>query len=298
MSEARLKIAIQKSGRLSDATMDLLKRCGLKNNQPRDRLITHVKNMPIDILRVRDDDIPGLVMEGVVDLGFVGDNTVQEVRLQREKTAEIASYKQLISLDYGHCQLSIAIPEENDYSSIGDLQDARIATSYPYLLSRFLEDQNVTAKIVHLKGAVEVAPRAGLSDAICDLVSTGVTLEANGLREVDIMLKSSAVLIQRMNILDDSINDLIDRLILRINSVMQAKESKYIMLHAPLDQVDNIIRLLPGAEKPTILPLAGSENKVAIHAVSSETVFWETMESLKQLGGSSILILPIEKMME
>ena len=297
MSEKRLKIAVQKSGRLSDATLDVLKKCGLRINPSKNKLITHVKNMPIDILFVRDDDIPGLVMEGVVDLGFVGDNIMQEVSLQRAKFGEQAEFKKLIALDYGHCRLSIATTEENEYTSIKDLEGSRIATSYPYSLGRFLEEQGVSAKTVHLTGSVEVAPRAGLADAICDLVSTGVTLEANGLREDEVILRSSATLVQRPVIEDAADQKLIDRLLVRINGVMKAKESKYIMLHAPADKVDAIIDLLPGAEKPTVLPLAGSGQQVAIHAVSTETVFWETMESLKQLGGSSILVLPIEKMM-
>ena len=298
MSEKRLKIAVQKSGRLSDATLDILKRCGLRINPSKNKLITHVKNMPVDILFVRDDDIPGLVMAGVVDLGFVGDNIMQEVSLQREKFKEPAEFKKRIALDYGHCRLSIATTEENNYTSIKDLEGTRIATSYPYSLGKFLEEQGVSAKIVHLTGSVEVAPRAGLADAICDLVSTGVTLEANGLREDEVILRSSATLVQRPVIEDQNLQKLVDRLIVRINGVMKAKESKYIMLHAPLSQVEAIIDLLPGAEKPTVLPLAGSDEQVAIHAVSRETVFWETMESLKQLGGSSILVLPIEKMME
>jgi len=298
MSETRLKIAVQKSGRLSDATLEILKRCGLRINPSKNKLITHVKNMPIDILFVRDDDIPGLVMEGVVDLGFVGDNIMQEVSLQREKFGEQAAFKKLIALDYGHCRLSIATTEEQTYGNIKDLHGSRIATSYPYSLTRYLESQGVEAKVVHLTGSVEVAPRAGLADAICDLVSTGVTLEANGLREDEVILRSSATLVQRPSIPDENLQLLVDRLLVRINGVMQAKESKYIMLHAPAEKVDQIIDLLPGSEKPTVLSLAGSDEQVAIHAVSKETIFWETMESLKQLGGSSILVLPIEKMME
>ncbi|MCF7822709.1 MAG: ATP phosphoribosyltransferase [Candidatus Marinimicrobia bacterium] len=298
MNESRLKIAVQRSGRLSDATLQILERCGLKINPSKNKLITHVKNMPIDILFVRDDDIPGLVMEGFVDLGFVGENTMQEVSLQRAKFGENALFENLIKLDYGHCRLSLATPEENQYINIRSLEGSRIATSYPYLLGEFLKKEGVSAKIVHLTGSVEVAPRAGLADAICDLVSTGVTLEANGLREVEVMLRSSATLVQRMDIAPGPDKELIARLIVRIKGVIKARESKYIMLHAPLDKVDAIIDILPGAEKPTILPLAGSDKQVAIHAVSTETVFWETMESLKKLGGSSILVLPIEKMLE
>ncbi len=297
LSEKRLKIAIQRSGRLSESTLDLLKCCGLKIIKPRDRLIAHVKNMPIDILLVRDDDIPGLVMDGVVDLGFAGENVIQEVQLQRTSHQETSSFKMLKKLDYGYCQLSIAFPEERTYSKVQDLEGIRIATSYPYLLATYLENKGVDAKAVHLTGSVEVAPRAGLADAICDLVSSGVTLEANGLREVEIILESSATLIQRVGIPSGFVKDLISRLIQRIDGVLQARESKYIMLHAPTSKLEQIIDLLPGADKPTILPLAGSTDQVAIHSVSTETVFWETMESLKALGASSILVLPIEKML-
>jgi ATP phosphoribosyltransferase len=297
MNEQRLKIAVQKSGRLSDATLDILKQSGLRINPSKNKLITHVKNMPIDILFVRDDDIPALVMEGVVDLGFVGENIMQEVSLRKGTMGEQSDFKKLISLDYGHCRLSIATPEEREYNSIKDLEGCRIATSYPYSMLNYLEEQGVTAKVVHLTGSVEVAPRAGLADAICDLVSTGVTLEANGLKEVEVILRSTATLVQRPTLTSRENQALVDRLLVRINGVIQAKESKYIMLHAPASKVSEIIDLLPGAERPTILPLAGSDDLVAIHAVSTETVFWETMESLKKLGGSSILVLPIEKML-
>ncbi|MCF7807820.1 MAG: ATP phosphoribosyltransferase [Candidatus Marinimicrobia bacterium] len=297
MSDSRLKIAIQKSGRLSDATLDLLKKCGLNLNKPKDRLIMHVKNMPIDLLFVRDDDIPGLVMDGVVDIGFAGDNIVQEVKLKRQTRGEVAEFNLLKQLDYGNCRLSIAFPEEKQYESISDLGGKTLATTYPYLTGAYLKGQGVKAKTVQLKGSVEVAPRAGLSDAICDIVSTGTTLEANGLKEVATIFRSSAVAIQKPDLLSQDIQKLVDRLMVRINGVMQAKESKYIMLHAPKTQLDTIVDLLPGAEKPTILPLAGSEDMVAIHAVATETVFWETMERIKALGGSSILVLPIEKML-
>ena len=297
MNEQRLRVAIQKSGRLSDATLDLLKNCGLKIMKPKDRLITHVKNMPIDLLFVRDDDIPGLVMDGVVDLGFAGDNIVQEVQLKRKGRNGSAKLKMLKKLDYGHCRLSIAFPEEKRYEGVEDLRDVTVATTYPNLTSAYLKEQGVEARIVQLKGSVEVAPRAGLSGAICDIVSTGTTLEANGLKEVATIFRSSAVAIQKAESLSEEIQTLVDRLMVRINGVIQAKESKYIMLHAPKNKQDAIIDLLPGAEKPTILPLAGSLEMVAIHAVATETVFWETMEQIKALGGSSILVLPIEKML-
>ena len=176
--------------------------------------------------------------------------------------------------------------------------DARIATSYPHLLKQYLDKQGVRFKSCLLNGSVEVAPRAGLADAICDLVSTGATLEANGLREVEVIYRSKACLIQRDGEMPEAKQQLIDRLMTRIQGVIQARESKYIMLHAPSEKLDEIVALLPGAERPTILPLAGAQNRVAMHMVSSETLFWETMEKLKALGASSILVLPIEKMME
>ena len=297
MSDKRLKLAVQRSGRLSESSLDLLKRCGLRINPSKNKLITHVKNEPIDILFVRDDDIPSLIMEGVVDLGFVGENVMLEKQLELKARGEGEKGRQLMLLDYGHCRLSIAAPEERHFTGLKDLDGARIATSYPYLLDDFLQRNGVQAKVVHLSGSVEVAPRAGLADAICDLVSTGVTLEANGLKELEVIFRSSACLVASDKARSAEIDDLIERLLVRINGVMQAKESKYIMLHAPSSKVEQIIDLLPGAEKPTILPLAGSDDQVAVHAVSTETVFWETMESLKQLGGSSILVLPIEKML-
>lgn len=293
----RLRIAVQKSGRLSDDSIALLKSIGIKL-QIRDRLlIAHSTNQPIDLLRVRDDDIPGLVMDGVVDLGFIGENELEEKMLEREASRKPHDYKTLRRLDYGGCRLSIAVPTEFDYHSVKSLAGKKVATTYPYLLERFFKEKNVDAQAVMLTGSVEVAPRAGVADAICDLVSTGATLEANGLREEDEVFKSKAVLIQKSAPLSEDKQALVTRLLPRIDGVMQAKESKYIMLHAPKDYLEQVKSLLPGAENPTVLPLAGHDNRVAIHVVSSETLFWETMEKLKALGCSSILVLPIEKMM-
>jgi ATP phosphoribosyltransferase len=254
--------------------------------------------MPIDILRVRDDDIPGLVMDGVVDLGIIGENVLEEELLNRRAQGEDPRYFTLRRLDFGGCRLSLATSLDSEYAGPQSLQDARIATSYPHLLKQYLDKQGVRFKSCLLNGSVEVAPRAGLADAICDLVSTGATLEANGLREVEVIYRSKACLIQRDGEMPEAKQQLIDRLMTRIQGVIQARESKYIMLHAPSERLDEIVALLPGAERPTILPLAGAQNRVAMHMVSSETLFWETMEKLKALGASSILVLPIEKMME
>jgi len=295
---SRLRIAIQKSGRLSDDSIALLKAIGIKLNI-RDRLlIAHSTNENIDLLRVRDDDIPGLVMDGVVDMGFIGENELEEKMLERQAAGKPADFEVLRRLDYGGCRLSLAVPTEMDYSGAASLAGKKVATTYPYLLERYFKEQGINAKAVMLTGSVEVAPRAGVADAICDLVSTGATLEANGLQEEEVIFRSKAVLIQRA---DGEINEekqaLINRLVPRIDGVIQAKESKYIMLHAPKAYLEQVKSLLPGAENPTVLPLAGSEDTVAIHVVSPENLFWETMEKLKALGCSSILVMPIEKMM-
>ena len=293
----RLRIAIQKKGRLSDESLKLLKAIGVKLSI-RDRLlIAHSTNLPIDLLLVRDDDIPGLVMDGIADLGFIGENELEEKMLERQAAEEPAEYQVLKRLEYGGCRLSIAVPNEFDYKGIESFEGKRIATTYPQLLKRYLKEKNVNASPVMLTGSVEVAPRAGIADAICDLVSTGATLEANGLYEAIDIFQSKAVLIQKSSALTQEKQSLVDTLLPRINGVMQAKESKYIMLHAPKNQLDQVKDLLPGAENPTVLPLSGNDTQVAVHVVSSENLFWETMEQLKQLGCTSILVMPIEKMM-
>ena len=298
METKRLRIAMQKSGRLSQDSQALFKSCGLKINLREDRLIAHVENMPIDILRVRDDDIPGLVMDGVVDVGIVGENVLEETMLERKALGLAIDYKELKRLDYGDCRLSLAIPQEQVWDGPASLAGARIATTYPNLLKRFFDELGLKFKPVMLTGSVEVAPRAGLADAICDLVSSGATLEANGLKEVQVIYRSKATLIQAAGELEPSKQATIDTLMPRLQGMLQARESKYIMLHAPKEKLAEITALLPGAEKPTIMNLAGDTNHVALHVVSTETLFWETMEKIKALGASSILVLPIEKMME
>ncbi|WP_243454138.1 ATP phosphoribosyltransferase [Oceanisphaera pacifica] len=298
MDQTRLRIAIQKSGRLSKECQKMLKGCGVKLNLREQRLIAHAENMPIDLLLVRDDDIPGLVMDGVVDLGVVGENVLEETVMERQAQGDAAEYNVLKRLDFGGCRLSLAVAQELDYQGVKSLEGKRIATSYPWLLKRYMDSQGVKFKSVMLNGSVEVAPRAGVAEAICDLVSTGATLEANGLVETDVIFRSKAALIQSANALPASKQAVVDTLLPRIQGLQQARESKYIMLHAPKDRLEEVIDLLPGAERPTIMSLAGESNQVAIHMVSSEDMFWETMEGLKALGASSILVLPIEKMME
>lgn len=298
MQTQRLRIAIQKKGRLAKECQELLKRCGVKINYTGERLVVHAENMPLDLLLVRDDDIPGLIMDGVVDLGVIGENELEEVRLERIKLGEPSQYQLLRRLDFGGCRLSIALDKDQSYNGPQDLANQRIATTYPNILKAYMDKQGVSFSTCMLNGSVEVAPRAGLADAICDLVSTGATLEANGLKEAEVIFRSKAVLIQREGSFSDEKTALIERLLTRMQGVIQAKESKYIMLHAPNDTLEQVVELLPGAEDPTILPLAHEKNRVAVHLVSTENLFWETMEKLKQLGASSILVLPIEKMME
>ena len=297
-TQNRLKIALQKKGRLSQDCAALLKQCGVKINWNEQRLVAYSENMPIEILRVRDDDIPGLLFDGVADLGIIGENVLEEEELGRLAAGETVAYKKLRQLDFGGCRLSLAIDRDQQYNGVQDFANARIATSYPNLLKRYMKAQGVSFKSTLLNGSVEVAPSAGLADAICDLVSSGATLEANGLKEVEVIYRSKACLIQRAEPLNSDKQILVDRLLTRIQGVQQAAESKYIMLHAPKNRLEEITALLPGVENPTILPLAHDDSKVAMHVVSQENLFWETMEQLKEVGASSILVLPIEKMMK
>ena len=295
--QTRLKLAVQKSGRLTDPSLDLLARCGLKLSRGKDQLVGYGENMPLDLLFVRDDDIPDLVQEDVSDLGLVGLNVIEEKRLELASRGTAARFEVLRSLDFGRCRLSIAVPDGTDFTGPAWLRGKRIATTYPYLLARYLAERQLDAEIVTLSGAVEIAPRLGRADAICDLVSTGSTLQANHLREVETVLESHAVLIRTPVDLPQAKDEWVQRLLMRIDGVEQVKESKYIMLHAPRAALPAIRRLLPGSESPTIIPLEGTQDLVAVHAVCRENVFWETLESLKAAGASSVLVLPVEKML-
>jgi ATP phosphoribosyltransferase len=297
MTDGRVKLAVQKSGRLTEPSVDLLNRCGLKLVRGKDQLMVFGENMPLDILFVRDDDIPDLVQEDVCDLGLIGLNVLQEKRLELEARGVVAKFEIIRNLEFGRCRLGLAVPEEVSYSGLAWLQNKRIATSYPFLLQQFLQQQAISAQIVTLSGAVEIAPRLGRADLICDLISTGSTLRANHLREVATVLESHAVLMRTPQDLPATKTEWIERLLLRIDGVQQVRESKYIMLHAPRAALTEIRRLLPGSEFPTIIPLEGSQDKVAVHAVCRENVFWETLESLKKAGASAVLVLPVEKML-
>ncbi len=293
----RIKIAVQKSGRLTDRSMELLVRCGLSYSKGRDQLICYGENMPVDVLLVRDDDIPSLVQEDVCDLGIVGINILEESRLAFQEQGLSPLFSLVSPLDYGQCRLSFGVPDGFEYTGPGSLEGKRIATTYPRILKAYLEAQGVSGTVVEFSGAVEIAPSLGRADLVCDLVSSGATLKANNLQETDTILESSAALIQTPIDVPKQKAEWIDRLLQRIQGVLQVRESKYIMLHAPRDALQEIRELLPGSEAPTIIPLEGLDDKVAVHAVCRENVFWETLEQLKEAGASSMLVIPVEKML-
>jgi ATP phosphoribosyltransferase len=293
----RLRIAIQKSGRLTDNSLDLLARCGLRFSRARDQLVCFGENLPLDILFVRDDDIPGLVQEDACDLGIVGQNVIAEKSLGLLAKGGGPAFQEVLALDFGRCRLALAVPEGFDWSGIESVRGRRVATSYPLSLARWLADRGIPAEVVPQNGAVEIAPRLGRADMICDLVSSGSTLAANGLREVETVLESRAALIRTPVTLAPGKAEWLERLLRRIEGVQKVDGSKYIMLHAPRSALPRITALLPGSEHPTILPLDGTDDKVALHAVCRENVFWETLESLKGAGATSILVLPVEKML-
>jgi len=293
---SRIRVAIQKSGRLSDKSLALLQRCGLQFARSKDKLFWYGQDFPVDLLLVRDDDIPRLLLGGVCELGIVGENVAREVMLRRNGGDGLEALRKL---GFGGCRLSLAVPEDAPWTSAEDLRGARIATSYPALTNRLLEERGIDASTVELSGSVEIAPGLGTAEAIADLVSTGSTLRANHLRELEVIFKSTAALYRSTTELPEDKQALLDRLLLRLDGVLHAQESKYVMLHAPRDAVQAITELLPGAEQPTLLTLEGQadNDKVALHAVCRETLFWEHLEALKAAGASAILVMPVEKML-
>jgi ATP phosphoribosyltransferase len=293
----RLKIAIQKSGRLADKSLGLLERSGLSFARSKDKLFWFGRNQPVDLLLVRDDDIPRLLLEGVCQLGIVGENVAREKVLESRQRRPDADLTPLLKLDYGHCRLMLAVKEDEDFSGPTQLQGRRLATSYPWLTRQYLESHGVEADIVMLNGAVEIAPSLGTADAIVDLVSTGTTLRANHLKAVAEVLSSQAALYRSPQTLDGESERLLAKLLTRIQGVQQATETKYVMLHAPRSRLAEISAILPGAESPTVLDLEGQTDRVAVHAVCTEQVFWEHLEELKEAGASAILVLPVEKML-
>jgi ATP phosphoribosyltransferase len=294
---ARIKIAIQKSGRLTEQSLDLLQRCGLKYTRGPDQLIAFGENMPVDVLLVRDDDIPGLVRDDVCDLGIAGLNIVEEKRLHFLEQDPVTPFQIIRSLDYGHCRLAFAYPDGSPLRSVRDLAGKKVATSYPSIVRDYLRRNQVDASVVEFSGAVEIAPSLGRAEAICDLVSTGSTLLANKLREGETILESHAVILQTPVAVPAEKIEWINRLLQRVEGVMQVRESKYIMMHAPKSALAKISALLPGSEAPTVLPLDSRDDRVAVHVVCRENVFWETLEALKSAGATSILVVPVEKML-
>lgn len=290
----RLRIAMQKSGRLADPSRDLLTRCGLKFRESRDRLFCFGEVEPVDLLLVRDDDIPGLIASGVCDLGIVGRNVLLEQQLAAKGNA---GFTELRALGFGSCRLSVAIAQDEEWQGPAQLAGQRIATSYPALLGDWLLRNGVEAKIVELAGSVEIAPRLGTADIICDLVSSGATLAANQLKETEVILHSESVLAGPSETLLDERGDLLALLLSRLDSVIQVRESKLVLLHAPRHAIQSIAALLPNAQRPTLMPLEGDDDHVALQALCTGTVTWRHLEALKQAGASSLLVLPVEKML-
>lgn len=280
-----LKIALQKSGRLSEQSVELLRKSGISFNNGFGKLRTEAQNFPLEIYFLRDDDIAEYVADGVADIGIVGENVLGETTQQVDVIEK---------LGFGKCRLSLAVPKNFRYQSLDDFQGKRIATTYPKILENFFTEKNIRADIHTISGSVEIAPSIGLADAICDLVSSGSTLFTNGLREVETVMKSEAVLIARRN-LDAHRQKILEKMLFRIRSVNAAKQNKYILLNSPNDRLAEIIRLLPGIKSPTVLPLA-EKNWSSIHSVIDENDFWEVVEKLKNAGAEGILVLSIDQM--
>jgi ATP phosphoribosyltransferase len=280
-----LKIAIQKSGRLSEDSLKLIKECGIKFSNGKGKLKAVADNFPIEFLFLRDDDIPGYVEDGVADLGIVGENVLVEYD---------NDVKLVKKLGFSKCRLSIGVDRNWDYKNIKDLDGKSIATSYPKILGNYLKENNINAEIHEISGSVEIAPSIGLADAVCDIVSSGSTLLSNGLKEADVIMRSEAVLVSNNNLSKEQ-EGILNQLLFRMESVQAGKNNKYILLNAPNDSIDEIIGLLPGMKSPTVLPLA-MEGWSSLHSVVKEDDFWEVIENLKAAGAQGILVAPIEKM--
>jgi len=284
-SSQKLKIAIQKSGRLADGSTELLRRCGIGFTNGLGKLKSEAADFPLEIYFLRDDDIPNYVADGVADIGIVGENILAESPREVEVIEK---------LGFGRCRLSLAVPKSVDYNSPADIDGKRVATSYPGILEKFFASKGVNVEIHEISGSVEIAPSIGLADAVCDLVSSGSTLFSNGLREVETIMNSQAVLISRSD-LDETATAILEKLLFRIRGVMAARQNKYILLNAPEDKADEIGRILPGMRSPTMMPLA-EPGWVSIHSVISEHDFWEVVDSLKRAGAEGILVLSIDQM--
>lgn len=281
----RLKLAIQKSGRLNEDSMRLLKECGIDIGNGVNKLKADATNFPLELFFLRDDDIPQYVEDGVADIGFVGENVVYEKAKKVEVTYE---------LGFGKCRLSFAVRKNEEFTGPQFLAGKKIATSYPVLVQKYLDENKVQAEIHEISGSVEIAPGIGLADVVCDLVSSGSTLFMNGLKEADTILNSQAVLIKHKNFTHEQ-QQILDRLLFRMESVKKAKKNKYVLLNAPNEQLEKIISLLPGMKSPTVLPLA-TPGWSSVHSVIQESDFWDMIEQLKNAGAEGILVIPIEKM--
>ena len=280
-----LKIAIQKSGRLNEDSLKLLKECGIDIANGVNKLKAEASNFPIEIYFLRDDDIPQYVEDAVADIGFVGENVVYE----KNKKVQVVE-----QLGFGKCRLSVAVSRNEEYDNISYLHGKRIATTYPVIVKKFMQERGVDAEIHEISGSVEIAPGIGLAHAICDLVSSGSTLLVNGLKEVETIMSSQAVLIKSVEFSEEK-QRLLDKLLFRIKAVKKAKNNKYVLLNAPNHNLDKIIKLLPGMKSPSVLPLAES-GWSSVHSVLNENDFWEIIEKLKEAGAQGILVVPIEKM--
>ncbi len=292
----RLRIAIQKSGRLSEPARSLLASAGLSWRESRDKLFCYGESLPVDLLLVRDDDIPGLIAEGVCDLGFVGRNVLREQAGERAEAGKSELFREWRALGFGSCRLSIAVPEAWQWHGPAQLEGRRIATTYPHLLRAWLRAQDVDAQIVVLNGSVEIAPRLGQADAICDLVSSGATLAANQLKPVLDILHSEAVLAGPVQPFADARADLAELLLRRIDGVLRIRDSKLLIFQAPRDAVERVLRLLPDSEPPTVCSLDGSDG-LTLQALCHGAMTWQRLEELKSAGACGLMVLPVERML-
>lgn len=292
----RLRIAIQKSGRLSEPARALLSSCGLSWRESRDRLFCYGESLPVDLLLVRDDDIPGLIADGVCDLGIVGRNVLLEQGADREASGRASAYREWRSLGFGGCRLDLAVPETWDWTDAAQIAGKRIATSYPALLAQWLRERGIDASIVNLSGSVEIAPRLGQADLICDLVSSGATLSANQLKPVETLLQSEAILAGPASPFGDVRAELADLLLRRLDGVLKIRDSKLLLFQAPRDAVPGLLELLPDAETPTMTSIDGSD-RLALQALCHGAVTWQRLEDLKRAGAAALMVLPVERML-
>jgi len=296
-SHDRLRIAIQKSGRLSDPARDLLTRAGLQFRESRDRLFCYGESLPIDLLLVRDDDIPGLIAEGVCDLGVVGQNVLEEQAAERVSQGLEDAFKVIKPLGFGRCRLSVAVPNEWDGADLSRLNGTRIATSYPNLLRKWITEQKLDAEAVLLSGSVEIAPRLGKAEAICDLVSSGATLVANQLKEVAVILQSEAVLAGPAKPFGDERADLAAMLLRRLEGVLSLRASKLVLFQSRRMVLPELMKLLPDAELPTVMSLEGRAEEVGVQVLCRSAMTWQRLEDMKRAGASNLLVLPVEQML-